>query len=874
MKFQIRSLSKFLAVLVPLSLHPIGASADPAAFDLAGPDLTVSVTRAGKTLPLAEVPNLASGDQIFIRADLPATQSAHYLLIAAFLRGSTNPPPGNWFFKCETWAKPCAQDGLKLTVPQDAQQVLLFMAPETGGDFRTLVSTVRGRPGAFVRASQDLNQATLDRSRLDAYLASINQLDASDPGRLKDVAPLLARSLAIKVDEKCLDRLPELQAPCLMAGNASLILNDGHSTSIVETLTSGPAADLAMEASYTPQLNYGFYSPYIASVLDIARIFESFHIAQYQYIPALGRPSGERLSLSLNAAPSFNNPKSVIVIALPAVESAQQPPLHAVDPKEIFCARKSKLVLPVEGAPLVFSTAYAHDMTLSVSGTDGKVINLPARADAQQGGLVVDTAVLGGAALGESVHASLHGGWCFDKYDGPGFQLVNARAQDWELQSKDQATLIVGREDTVHLEAAQVSCVDGLMLRDAAGKELKPEWRAVKPTEVELKLPLQEIKPGSLTLLVSQYGGGPPQPVQLHAFSEAAHLDSFQIYAGDTQARLTGNRLDEVAGVVVQGTAFAPATLQSTRAADQLQLVAQDPHAGASLKAGDSVTAKVSLKDGRVLELSAIVEPSRPKVTLIAKSVQTSSTSSESNIHLANQDELPQDAKLTFSIRAQLPAAFAYDEKIEVANSDQTVSTLLSPSNGGMTLETSAVAVATLDAAKAFGSSAFGPLQFRVVSDGVAGDWQPLVTLVRLPALQDLKCPATPELACKLSGTNLFLVDEVSSDAQFGHSVQVPDGFPGYTLPVPRPTDGQLYVKLRDDPSVVNRAILVAQVLPPSPEESARAASRHAAAAQSEASTPATSPATSPVTSPASTTSPESAPPAPADPPKTSGSGL
>jgi hypothetical protein len=282
----------------------------------------------------------------------------------------------------------------------------------------------------------------------------------------------------------------------------------------------------------------------------------------------------------------------------------------------------------------------------------------------------------------------------------------------------------------------------------------------------------------------------------------------------------------------------------------------------------------VSLKDGRVLELSAIVEPSRPKVTLIAKSVQTSSTSSESNIHLANQDELPQDAKLTFSIRAQLPAAFAYDEKIEVANSDQTVSTLLSPSNGGMTLETSAVAVATLDAAKAFGSSAFGPLQFRVVSDGVAGDWQPLVTLVRLPALQDLKCPATPELACKLSGTNLFLVDEVSSDAQFGHSVQVPDGFPGYTLPVPRPTDGQLYVKLRDDPSVVNRAILVAQVLPPSPEESARAASRHAAAAQSEASTPATSPATSPVTSPASTTSPESAPPAPADPPKTSGSGL
>jgi hypothetical protein len=856
MKFQIRD---FLVALSALTLgltHAVSTHADPAPFDLAGPDLTVTVTRDGKTLPLGEVPNLAVGDKVYIHADLPATQSARYLLIAGLLRGSTNPPPSEWFFKCETWTKPCAQAGLTLTVPADAQQVLLFLAPETGGDFRTLVNTVRGRPGAFVRASQDLNQATLDRSRLDAYLASIHQLDTSDPGRLKEVAPLLARSLAIKVDDKCLDRLPELQAPCLMQGNTALILNDGHSTSIVEALTSGPAADLAMEASYTPQLQYGFYSPYIASVLDIARIFDSFHIAQYQYIPALGTHRGERLTLSLNTPPSFHNPKSVIVIALPAVEAAQRPPLHAVDPKEIFCARKSKLVLPVEGAPLVFSTAYAHDMTLSVAGSDGKNIDLPAKADAEQGGFVVDTTVLGSAALGDSVHASLHGGWGFDDYRGPGFQLVNAHAQTWELASKDQATLIVGREDTVHLQAGEVSCVDGLMIRDAAGKELKPEWKALKPTEVELKLPLQEVRPGSLTLLVSQYGGAPPQSVQLHAFSEAAHLDSFHINAGDTQGMLKGSRLDEVAVLTLTGVPFLPGKLQSAQGVDQLQLTAQDPPTLPALRAGDAVTARVSLKDGRVFELVTVVQPARPKVTLIAKSVQLSSVTRESNIHLGNQDELPQDARLTFSIRAQSPAAFAYDEKIEVANADQTVSALLSSSNGALTLENASVAVATLDAGKAFGPSAFGPLQFRVIGDGAAGDWQPLVTLVRLPALQELKCPATPELACKLSGTNLFLVDAVSTDAQFGHPVQVPDGFPGYSLPVPRPTDGQLYVKLRDDPSVVNRAILVAQVLPPTPEEAARAAARHAAAAQTEASTtllpapPASTPAPVPPSSP------------------------
>jgi len=96
----------------------------------------------------------------------------------------------------------------------------------------------------------------------------------------------------------------------------------------------------------------------------------------------------------------------------------------------------------------------------------------------------------------------------------------------------------------------------------------------------------------------------------------------------------------------------------------------------------------------------------------------------------------------------------------------------------------------------------------------VTGDWQPLATLVRLPSLQDLKCPATTDQPCKLSGSNLFLVGEVASNAQFDHPVQVPDGFPGNTFPVPHPTGGQLYVKLRDDPTVVNQVTLQAQQQP------------------------------------------------------------
>src|ERR1700694_32266 len=199
-----------------LGFAAAAAHADPAPFDLAGPSIELEVTRGAMTLPASQVPNLAAGDRVWMKADLPtALQSAHYLMVAAFLRGSTNPPPENWFSRCQTWTGKCSQDGMTLTVPKDAQQLLVFLAPETGGDFNTLVNAVRGRPGAFVRTSQALNQAALDRSRLERDLAAIRALSDSDPAKLAESAPLLARSLAIKVDEKCLDRVPCFQAPCM-----------------------------------------------------------------------------------------------------------------------------------------------------------------------------------------------------------------------------------------------------------------------------------------------------------------------------------------------------------------------------------------------------------------------------------------------------------------------------------------------------------------------------------------------------------------------------------------------------------------------------------------------------------------------------------
>src|SRR6201981_830332 len=105
------------------------------AFDLSGPRLDIKVTRGGKTLPISQVPNLQPGDRVWVRSEMPESQSVHYLLVAAFLRGSTNPPPEHWLITAETWHKGVREEGIAFTVPQDAKQALLLLATRSGGDF-------------------------------------------------------------------------------------------------------------------------------------------------------------------------------------------------------------------------------------------------------------------------------------------------------------------------------------------------------------------------------------------------------------------------------------------------------------------------------------------------------------------------------------------------------------------------------------------------------------------------------------------------------------------------------------------------------------------------------------------------------------------
>jgi hypothetical protein len=792
-----------LAGITLLGMAP-GAAADSSAFDLIGPRVDVRVQRAGVTLPIAEVPNLQAGDRLWIHPELPETQSVRYLMVVVFLRGATNPPPDSWFTRVETWNKPVHDEGAFVIVPEEAEEALVFLAPETGGAFSTLRAAVRGKPGAFVRASQDLVQASLDRERLEKYLDAVREVSASDPEQLKARTTLLARSLNMRLDQQCFDKPTAQQAPCLTQNTDQLVLDDAHSQTMVATLTSGPSSDLLAQISSTPNARSGYYSPYVGAIVDVARILSTAHTAQYQYIPALALPKEDELNLRLNNPPSFRNPKSVIVIGLPPVRPAPVPPLRAVDPTQVFCAGKPSLLLPAEGAPLAFATELAHNFVLHVEAKTGPAIDLPAKPDPMLGGFAIETQALQSADLDGEVTGILRASWGYHSFDGPHYRLRASRPVEWVVASKDASALIVGREDTLHLQSPDACCVNEVKLKDEQGKLLETEWKSPKPEELEVKVPLQKADAGSVTMLIRKFGLKDADEIPLHTYAEAGRLDSFSIHAGDTDGILKGTRLDHVDSLEVNGLHFRPETLTRANQQDELKVITPDAEVKTKLHSGDSMVIRVTLKDGRVLDLKSEVEAPRPSVSLLNQSVQLDPSSS-STVHLGSGDELPQDGRLNFFLKTQVPESFSSTEKIEVATADESFRVLLSFKDGNLTLQDSKTVFGVLDPMKLLGPSAFGPLKFRpVAADGTDGDWQPLVDLVRVPALTGIRCVPASEKQCTLNGDKLFLLDSVSTDADFANPVTVPEGFVEDALAIPPPKGKTLYIKLRDHPGTVD----------------------------------------------------------------------
>ncbi|AOR75394.1 hypothetical protein BES08_00440 [Novosphingobium resinovorum] len=782
------------------------ALGDPAPFELSGPDLSIEVTRGGQTLPISRVPSLAVGDKVVVHGAFPESQGANFVLMSAFLRGATNPPPKDWIDLARTWKEKEKDKALTLTVPRDARQMVLLMVPETGGAEGVLMDAVRGKPGEFVRASQDLNQASLDHSRLNAFMAAIRAQDDSGPEYLRTVAPVLASSLSIKLQEDCLNKVIQSQASCLVENRDSLVLTDVHTSSLAETITGTPT-DLALQLANTREGGAGYYSAYIAVARDVAKIFGAFNNPQFNYLPTLTVRNADRMSLLLNAAPSFKKPKSVMIAAMPAVEADIPPQLRSTAKGPICMAQGA--VLPVEGAPLMFSTDFAHDMKVRLTSASGQVLEVPVKARADKGGYVLAVDTLPAAFAGD-VRGHLHGIWGFAPFDGPDYLLQRAGGDAWKAAG-DADGLIVGRDNDVALEGMAPGCVEDVTLRQGNGAGRPLKFKAQEGRRLNVTVPLADAAAGDVRLEIRERGVAEAQTVTLRARVQASRLDALELHAGDAQGFLTGQRLDQVRSVMLGDVEFRPDELTREGGGDRLHLIAQGtgkvPNAAA---VPDKATVK--LEDGRNLTLPVRIAAPRPQVALLQRTVYPGpAVQGTKTLDIGSGDLLPDNGEMVFSLKAAGGARFGAGSAIEIAPA-QGESIARLEIGKGLSLESPEVVVATLRAAD-LPPATFGAIRLRFVSKAAdgreeRGDWMPLTTVVRLPRIESVTCEGQ-DGPCTVAGRNLFLIDAVAVEDGFAKPATVQPGYTGRTLQVSgRPADGALRLRLRDAPASVVKLAL------------------------------------------------------------------
>ena len=727
---------------------------DKARFDLAGPTIDIRVTRGNSTLPIAQVPNLQPGDKIWIKADLPPSQSNHLILIVAFLRGTTNEPPDNWFTEIDTWEKKTAE-GTTVTVPNEAEEALLFVAPETGGDFKTLRSAVKGKPGLFIRADTDLNEASFEQQRIEHYLAAMKTVPQDDPKAIQEHSAKLAATLALKPNADCFKQPIDQQVICLTQSSAPVLLDDGHGQSIAEAISTGPSSDFINAASYTQPVGAGLYSAYVGAVVDLVHLVGMLRTAQYQYIPGLSFPQGSSLSLRLNAPPSFHKPESVIVIGLPAIQKAKLPPLRPHDANQVACLLQPKMTIPLEGAPLVFSSSFAHGLVLHLNRT-GAPTDIPLTPDAFEGGLVVakeekreplidpkpqdDSALPAkpdvkiGATTDLTITGTVRGYWGFDSFEGPTITLQQVKGKDWKIV--DNAQLLAGQENHLTLKGDGSACIEHIALTSGDAKDVDVSFKPAAGKDAKdtlaLDVSLKTVQPGGYSLAIQQYGDSERDKVPLTAYTAGIHLDAIKIHGGDKTAVLTGQGLKDVVSVEIEKQTFTPSAEGNDDKTMHLQA-----DTGVSPEEGSSATAK--LKDGRTMPVKISAEAARPELKLLSFKATSAQKDGTLPVSFGAKDDILLEGKLTFVV--QTKDAFPRTQTIEVATVDGSVHTMLSLATNNLVLQDDHTAVATLDPLKAFGQSAFGKLQMRpVAADGTPGNWTPLGVLVRAPQITAIHC--------------------------------------------------------------------------------------------------------------------------------------
>lgn len=793
-----------------------GQAAAATSFNVPGPLLQVNVRRGEESLPIYQVPSLQPGDILSVTSSFKEKEPVHWMLVSGFLRGATEPPPEKWFSEVDLWKHHNWDRAQQITVPSGANQGLLFLAPDSGGGFSTLKNTVRRQPNLFLRVSQDMTRATAEQGRMNSFLNGMRSASPmGNPQTATQRSIALANSLSINVNGKCFDANQQ-QTPCLVQNTDQLLADSNTRGTAVQNLTSMPSANL-IGGVISSQLGAAFF-PYVGAAIDVIHLLGGARTADYQYLPALAERHGDRIRLKLNHDPTFKSPKSVLVYVLPQVEPMTPPSIVVDTENHPTCISSAASALPAEAPPALYSTQYGHDWILSLKDADGRTQNnISIKADPSVGGFLVSAGAVNQNLFKNdtSLQGTITGRWGFKTVTLPPLTLEHPRSGAWQLNAQQHESLIAGSKVALNLSSPVAACIGQIQLNDGKGHHLAAVVTHTSATTITAAFDLSQAVVSEGSLQVQQAGLSQPDQQKLRIYQPLPRVDKATYYAGDHVIELAGQRLDEIASAEFGGAQFDPAHLpKSTDTPDTVQLIQPDSAPATTLAANSNATAVLHLRDGRSMNLSFPVQAPRPLVKILSLNPRNP----VSTIQLQNHDAVPQDTEINLTLQSVTPAAFQPDEKIQIHSDLQTTPVELSLSHGLM-LQDQQTVIASFVPAQLLGASTFGRLEFRAIdARGVAGAWQALPKVVRLPQLKEIRCPLSLNSKCTLTGDHLYLLAAISAEPSMKHAVKIPGGFTGASVEIPRPSGSTIFIQLRDDPDTADPVLL--PVLPELPSAS------------------------------------------------------
>lgn len=785
-----RTVRQLLLLVALMLCTGMRALADDQRFDLRGPTVLLSVTRSGVTLPIAEVPNLLPNDHLRVKANLPATQSNRLLLVVAFLRSTTNEPPDDWFTRIETWT-PQGQHTTDIAVPVGAQRAVIFLAPAHSGDFDTLRSVVKKNPGVFSHAADSLFKVSLQQQRIERYLAGMQAVAQEEDKVIAARSAKLASALVLKPNADCFKQPVDDQVDCLTQTSAPMLLDSGSEQTISAAISTGASSDFINEAS---QNDGGVYSAYVGTVIDLVHLLGLLHTAQYRYIPAITLPQDASLNTRLNTAPSFGNPMSVIVVALPPIQASRLPDLHLATPRQAFCLRNPEMVLPLRGSTSFYSTEFAHDLYLDFGGK-----TLPITPDVLAGGLIRDLSrqVNGVAPITDSadapfLRARLRGRWGFDEFDGPELLFQRSEGIGWKIMN---GPFLAGQTSPQQLNADATACLHNVFLRQPDGTASEIPFTMSDDGSINLSIPAQDRAAGKYLLQLSQYGSVAPIALPFtERANEGGNVELASLSTDGKNVLITGKKLDEIAMVSTSAGKLAAASPVTQNDA----IFSLPPKWTVSV--GDNLL--VTYLDGRTQNISLVAEDATATLHVLSLQPSVENPPGELAIELLTAGAIPLHSTLHFMVSSG--GVVAPTDQIEIATVNGEANAVLSfqSPDASLMLEDAHTIVGRIDLDRKLGESAFGALHIRMIrANGEKGQWIEFGTLVRRPHLSSVHCDAK---TCALHGSEIFLLQEIGDTQDLQDAVKIPrtavaDDF---SFTVDKARVKTLYCSLRDNPTI------------------------------------------------------------------------